>query len=143
MLSLLLRWTLPNATGSVSPFLFHPFASTNALFSFTKVSCTVGLCLWWRLAGIIASNDKWCISVQCYKSWVIDRGGFVLHPFSCQVAYICSILPKYFPFTVCFYISLFLGLYEGFVSIVSTAPYNIVIVSLMNRSFMFLFWAFQ
>lgn len=66
-------------------------------------------------------------------------GGFVLHPFSCQVAYICSILPKYFPFTVCFYISLFLGLYEDFISIVFTAPYNIVIVSLMNRSFMFLF----
>lgn len=57
--------------------------------------------------------------------------GFVLHPFSCQVAQICNILSKFLHLQFAFIKSISL-LYKAFikifVSVVSTAPNNVVIV---------------
>lgn len=81
VLGLLLWSTLPSAAGSVSPVLFQPFASTSALLCITKMSCTVELCLWQRLAQIITNNNKRFISVQCYKSSSSWQGWICAAPF--------------------------------------------------------------
>lgn len=134
MLSLLLWWTLPNTAGSVSPFLFHPFASTNTLFCITKVSCTVWVGLWRGLAQIIRNNDKWFISVGLQVFELLAGVGLCCTLFPAKLhKYLisCKNLSR-LQFALLKSISLFLSLYKGFVSAESTAPNNIVIVSLMS-----------
>lgn len=141
MLSLLLRWTLPNAQSHCSCFI--PLCPPMLCSLLPKCITQWGSVYGEDLHGIlqVMTNSVFLSSIT--SLWVIDGVGLccILFPIrlhryviSCQNIFHlqCAFIKSMF---------LFLSLYKDFVSVVSTAPNNIVIVSLMNQSCL-LVWAF-